>query len=132
MKPEELKPEELKITVGIDWGNEVHTVRVLNAQGQDLFEREVKHTGEALSALAQKLLDRVGGDTRQLAVAIETPHGAVVETLMDREIPVFHINPKQLDRFRDRYSVAGAKDDRLDAFVLADTLRTDFGRYRRQ
>jgi hypothetical protein len=29
--------------------------------------------------------------------------------------------PKQLDRFRDRYSQAGAKDDRRDAFVLADS-----------
>jgi hypothetical protein len=38
---------------------------------------------------------------------------------------VFAINPKQLDRFRDRHSIAGAKDDRLDAFVLADSLRTD-------
>jgi hypothetical protein len=38
---------------------------------------------------------------------------------------VFSINPKQLDRFRDRFSVAGAKDDRRDAFVLAHCLRTD-------
>ena len=38
---------------------------------------------------------------------------------------MFSINPKQLDRFRDRYSPAGAKDDRRDAFVLADSLRTD-------
>ena len=35
------------------------------------------------------------------------------------------INPKQLERFRDRHTVAGAKDDRRDALVLADALRTD-------
>ena len=34
-------------------------------------------------------------------------------------------NPKQLDRFRDRFTAAGAKDDRRDARVLADSLRTD-------
>ena len=39
--------------------------------------------------------------------------------------------PKQLDRFRDRHSVAGAKDDRRDAFVLAEALRTDRGAFRR-
>ena len=33
------------------------------------------------------------------------------------------INPKQLDRLRDRFSVAGAKDDRRDAYVLADHHR---------
>jgi transposase len=38
---------------------------------------------------------------------------------------VFAIHPKQLDRFRDRHTVAGAKDDRRDALVLADALRTD-------
>jgi transposase len=33
--------------------------------------------------------------------------------------------PKQMDRFRDRHTVAGAKDDDLDAFVMVDSLRTD-------
>jgi hypothetical protein len=41
---------------------------------------------------------------------------------MDRGIAVFAINPKQLDRFRDRFSPAGAKDDRRDALVLASAL----------
>ena len=44
---------------------------------------------------------------------------------------VFSLNPKQLDRFRDRHTVAGAKDDRRDAFVLADSLRTDRPAFRR-
>ncbi len=34
---------------------------------------------------------------------------------MERTFAVFAINPKQLDRFRDRYTVAGAKDDSRDA-----------------
>jgi len=50
---------------------------------------------------------------------------------MERGYPVFSINPKQLDRFRDRHTVAGAKDDRRDAFVLADSLRTDQPLFRR-
>jgi hypothetical protein len=41
------------------------------------------------------------------------------------------INPKQLDRFRDRFTVAGAKDDGRDAFVLAGSLRTDRRSYQR-
>jgi transposase len=64
-------------------------------------------------------------------VAIEVPRGAVVEGLVERGFHVYAINPKQLDRFRDRHSVAGAKDDRLDAFVLADSVRTDQPRFRR-
>jgi transposase len=49
----------------------------------------------------------------------------VVETLLERGFKVYSINPKQLDRFRDRFTVAGAKDDRRDADVLGSSLRTD-------
>jgi transposase len=66
-----------------------------------------------------------------VAVAIETPHGPIVEALMDRGVAVFAINPKQLDRFRDRFSPSGAKDDRRDALVLASSLRTDRHCFRR-
>src|SRR3954469_2739646 len=44
---------------------------------------------------------------------------------MERGFRVHSINPKQLDRFRDRFSPAGAKDDSRDAEVLGDALRTD-------
>jgi hypothetical protein len=43
---------------------------------------------------------------------------------------VFSINPKQLDRFQDRYTVSGAKDDRRDAFVFAESMVTDIDAYR--
>src|SRR5690606_5241754 len=35
----------------------------------------------------------------------------------------------QVKSLRDRYGSAGNKDDRFDAFVLADALRTDAGRW---
>ena len=35
------------------------------------------------------------------------------------------ISPNQVKNLRGRYGSAGNKDDRFDAFVLADTLRTD-------
>jgi Transposase len=41
------------------------------------------------------------------------------------------INPKQLDRFRDRFTVSGAKDDSRDADVLVDSLRTDTRAFRK-
>jgi len=64
-------------------------------------------------------------------VAIEVPHGPIVETLLERGFKVYAINPKQLDRFRDRFSPAGAKDDSRDAKVLADALRTDMRAFRK-
>jgi transposase len=55
----------------------------------------------------------------------------VVDSLIDRGFVVYAINPKQLDRLRDRFSVSGAKDDRRDSYVLADGVRTDRRLFRR-
>jgi hypothetical protein len=63
-------------------------------------------------------------------VAIEVPHGPIVETLLERGFNVYASNPKQLDRFRDRFSPAGAKDDSRDAEVQANALRTDMRAFR--
>lgn len=111
--------------VGVDWGGESHQVCVLDAERKVLVELSVPHTGKAIAALAERLLALAEGDASRLAVAIETPRGSISETLLDRDVAVFSINPKQLDRFRDRHTVAGAKDDRRDAFVLADSLRIE-------
>ena len=53
------------------------------------------------------------------------------EALLERDFNVYSINPKQLDRFRDRFTVSGAKDDGRDADVLADSLRTDMRAFRK-
>jgi transposase len=49
---------------------------------------------------------------------------------MEHGFKVHAINPKQMDRFRDRFSLAGAKDDSRDGEVMASALRTDTHRFR--
>jgi transposase len=111
--------------VGVDWASAAHHATLLDARGAVLGERAVAHGGAGLGELCDWLLGRTGAEAGAIAVAIEVPHGPVVEALLGRGFRVFSCNPKQLDRFRDRFTVAGAKDDRLDARVLADALRTD-------
>jgi transposase len=123
--------QEFELYVGIDWADKSHQVCVCSSAGKKLVERSVEHDGRALASLADDLIKRAQGDASRIAVAIETPRGPVVSTLLERGMSVFSVNPKQLDRFRDRHTVAGAKDDRRDAFVLADSLRTDGHLYRR-
>lgn len=109
--------------VGIDWGSENHQVCVLDSARNVILERSFPHSGDGLHALVEAILD--DAEPSDVCVAIEVSRGPIVETLLERGLAVHHLNPKQLDRFRDRYTVAGAKDDRRDAFVLADSLRTD-------
>lgn len=116
--------------VGIDWASQEHQVCIVAATGERT-EATVPHTSAGLAALAEQLAALSPDGPERVAVAIEVPRGPIVETLLERGIHVFAVNPKQLDRFRDRHSVAGAKDDRRDAWVLADALRTDQPRFRR-
>ena len=109
---------------GVDWGSEQHQVCILDCAGEVKGERAFPHGGAGLAALCDWLVG-TAGDPCSVAVAIEVPHGPVVDALLDRGFAVNAINPKQLDRLRDRFSVAGAKDDRRDARVAAAGLRTD-------
>jgi transposase len=117
--------EKFVLFVGIDCSVEGYQVCVLDQIGEMISERTVLHSGLGISQFLDWLAEQTPQVANQVAVAIENPRGAMVESLVERNHAVFAINPKQLDRFRDRYSVAGAKDDRRDAFVLADSLRTD-------
>jgi transposase len=123
--------EKATYYVGVDWSKKEHEVYVEDAAGEKVDKRKIPNSGTGLEELCQWLKRMAGDEVSSVWVAIEVPHGPVVETLLDRGFSVFAINPKQLDRFRDRFTMAGAKDDRLDALVLADSLRTDTHRFRR-
>lgn len=117
--------------VGIDWATEEHRVVVLDAERRVLHERRVRHEAVALETFAQWLAEQAGGGGSEVAVGLELTRGAIIDVLLARGFHVFALNPKQLDRFRDRFTVAGAKDDRRDAHVLADALATDSWAFRR-
>lgn len=117
--------DQRKWFVGIDWGSEAHQVCLINADRTVIEERRVPHDVDAVQACFAWIETRTGAVPAAIAVAIETPRGALVSSALERGYAVWAINPKQLDRFRDRFTVAGAKDDRRDALVLGDSLRTD-------
>jgi hypothetical protein len=123
--------EKFRRFAGIDWGHSEHEVCVLDEAGERVGQRRVKATGEGHAALIEWLLRLADGDVQSMAVIIERGDGPLVESLIDRGFAVYLIHPKQLDRFRDRHTSAGAKDDRLDALVGADAGRTDLHKLRR-
>ena len=120
--------KEPAIFVGVDWASTEHQVCMIGPSGP--VQRAFAHDAGGLGAMVDWLCAQTANPS-DIVVAIEVPHGPVVEALMDRGLFVYAINPKQLDRFRDRFSPAGAKDDRRDALVLASSLRTDRHCFRR-
>ena len=117
--------QEYRFFVGIDWGTQTHRIVLLDGEGRAIEQYDAAHTGDGLQALVNRIVRSTACEPERVAIAIETSWGALVETLLDHGFAVFSINPKQVDRFRDRFSVAGAKDDTRDALVLASSLRTD-------
>lgn len=111
---------------GVDWASDSHHVVLTDHDGRKIGEKVFKHDGEGLAEMATWLMATSGAiEASQIQVAIEVPHGPVVETLLERGFKVHAINPKQMDRFRDRFTPSGAKDDSRDAEVMASALRTD-------
>src|ERR1700722_16190333 len=92
--------------VGFDWGSEKHRVALFDRAGKLIERRDVAHSATAYAECGDWLLRVTPAAPHEIAVATETTHGPVV---IDRGFRVYAINPKQLDRVRDRYSVAGAK-----------------------
>ena len=90
------------IFVGIDWGTETHQICILNFAGQIVTERTVPHSATAVTQFLDWLLT-IAPQPVSMLIAIEIPHGAFVEELLARSFRVFSLNPKQLDRFRDRH-----------------------------
>ncbi|MEV4137951.1 IS110 family transposase [Dactylosporangium sp. NPDC049742] len=108
------------VAVGVDWARDDHAVCVIDADGEPVERVTVAHTRAGLARLVGLLARfEVAG------VGIERPDGPVVDVLLAAGVSVFVIAPAQIKSLRRRYGSAGNKDDRFDAYVLADTVRTD-------
>jgi transposase len=118
-----VKQRSKQFFAGIDWASKTHAVCVLDDTGAIRARFEVSNTGRSFAGLVKRLC-KLG----VIGVAIERPDGPLIEAMLDAELTVYVIAPRQMKALRTRYSTTGAKSDPGDAFVLADVLRTDHRR----
>jgi transposase len=114
--------------VGIDWAAEEHAVCVLDERGREKKQFSVAHSAAGVAELCRRLAAL--GEPGDVRVAIERPTGLLVDSLVDADFVVVPLHPNAVKACRPRYSAAGGKDDRGDAYMLADILRTDGHRFR--
>jgi transposase len=105
---------------GIDWASRSHAVCVVDQHGTIRARFQVPNTGKSVTGLVRRLA-RLG----VAGVAIERPDGPLVEAMLAAGLDVVVITPRQVKGLRSRYTSSGAKSDPTDAYLLADTLRTD-------
>lgn len=114
---------------GIDWADTHHDIFIIEESGQKLTSFRVPHTPEGVTELINRL-EAVCGSHNKAAMAciIETNHGLLITKLLEAGFAVYPVNPKTVDRKR---SAAGAKTDKIDAYLLAKHGRSEFADLRR-
>ena len=105
---------------GFDWSSDHHDVVVVDPQGVVLETFRIEEGAEGWQQFRERLSKYPGAP-----VAIETRSGAAVERLLEGGYEVYPVNPKSAKRYRERKAPSGTKTDALDAWSLADALRTD-------
>ena len=115
--------------IGVDWGDRLHQVYVGDEEGEKVKEVKVQESPEGLAEIG-RWLDERRAEGIELWAAIEKPAGRIVDFLLDHGVEVYPVNPKAVDRVRDRHRMSGSKSDAFDAYVLAEFLRSDHAHLR--
>ena len=110
--------------VGVDWADEFHQVWVSDVEGNKVAEMRVEQSPKGMGEFGRWFYERQA-EQIELWVVIEKPQGRIVDFLLDHGVVVYPVNPKALDRVRDRFRMSQSKSDSFDAYVLAEFLRTD-------
>ncbi len=118
-------PTTARPTAGVDWASADHAVAIVDPDGEQTSRFSVTHDKAGLRTMVRRLTT-----AGVVEVGIERPDGPVVDALRGAGLIVYVIAPNQVKNLRSRYGSAGNKDDRFDAYVLADVVRTDRRRLR--
>ena len=112
--------KDLTHYAGFDWAKDHHAVVIVDREGRIVADFELAHSLEGWKSFAEKT-----STWPNLAVAIETSQGAAVDQLLQRDYTVYPVHPVSAQSYRERKAPSGTKTDHLDAWGLADALRTD-------
>lgn len=118
----------MRVYIGIDWSEQKHAVCYMNEAGAVIQERTIAHSPEGLLKLDEDW-KAMGLSVQETLIGLETAHNLLIDFLLDRGYgPIYVLPPTLVKSSQGRYAQGGAKDDRRDAQLIADILRTDHGR----
>ena len=117
--------------VGDDWAEDHHDVEVMDESGRRLCAARLPEGIAGMARLHAMIGAQLDPDADldvqagQVLIGIETDRGPWVQALIAAGYRVYAVNPLQAARYRERFSVSGAKSDPADGHLLADMVRTD-------
>jgi len=106
------------------WADDHHDIFVTDDSAKTLDQFRIDHTCDGFALLHSHLANHQTSPGLVL-IAIETSRGLLVHELLQKGYTVYAINPKAVNRYKDRHVLSKAKSDVLDALSLGHILRTD-------
>ena len=101
----------------LDWARDHHDIVVVDRSGTIVADFRIQHTLEGWNEFRTRL-----APFPDLAIAVETNQGPAVEQMVSAGLQIYPINPKSAKHYRDRKKPTGTKNDRLDAWAMADAM----------
>jgi len=118
-----------RVYIGIDWADDHHDIHVTDDSAAPLDSFSIPHSYDGMKKLRERL-GKSSSDPGNVLVAVESHQGLLIYALLEAGYLLYPINPKAMDRYRDRYRMSSSKSDPKDAMVLANILRTDLHLYK--
>jgi transposase len=114
--------------VGVDWAEAQHAACLVDVGGRVLCRLTIPHTPVGMRRL-REAITAAESEPAAVLVAIERPDGLLVDGLLEAGYVVYALNPKAVERYRERTRLSGGKTDPADAELLARILVTDRDRH---
>jgi transposase len=105
----------------LDWAKDHHDVCVVDKLGAIVAQFRFAHSAEGWG----QFRERMKAFPEQTPVTLETSSGPAVDQLLNGHWPIYPLAPTAAALYRQRKSPSGNKGDNLDAWSMADALRTD-------
>lgn len=119
----------MTVYIGIDWSEKKHDLCFVNEIGEVLQSLKIEHSPYGFLEL-EKARERLGMQTNECAIGIETHHNLLIDFLIERGYQrIYVLPPNTVKSSQGRYRQSGAKSDPSDARLIADMLRTDGKKY---
>lgn len=114
-----------QLYIGIDWSGKKHDVAFVNDQGAVIKTFVIEHSEAGFRQFEAKRHE-LGVARDGCLIGIETHNSLLVDFLVAMAYPCIYIlPPATVAANRNRFRHSGANNDRFDAIVIAETVRTD-------
>lgn len=113
------------IFIGIDWSQTKHDIGYMDDSGRRAFHQVIAHSQIGFQKFHEQC-EKLGLEQDECQIGIETSYNLLVDELWSYGYSnIYVIPPSVVKSSRGRFGNSGARNDKSDAFMLADLVRTD-------